>query len=151
MLTYFIKTKTPIGEFFIVEQDGEITEITQELPIGAENAETPALISAITQIDEYFEHKRTKFTLPVNPRGTAFQRAAWRETAAIPYGETRSYGEIAALIGKPKAARAVGTALKYNPIAIIVPCHRVIAKSGKMAGFAWGLDTKEFLLAHERQ
>jgi methylated-DNA-[protein]-cysteine S-methyltransferase len=103
----------------------------------------------VRQLDEYFHGKRERFSLPLDMRGTAFQIAVWRELSRIPYGQVRSYGEIAKEIGSPKAARAVGTASGANPIPILVPCHRVIGSSGTLTGFRGGLKMKELLLERE--
>lgn len=103
------------------------------------------------QISEYFAGKRTKFTLPLEPKGTTFQVAVWNALQTIPFGETRSYGEIASTIGKPKAARAVGLANNRNPLAIVIPCHRVIGANGNLTGYAGGLDCKAFLLNLEQK
>lgn len=102
------------------------------------------------QIMEYFEGKRRIFTFPYELRGTDFQKKVWRALCDIPYGETRTYKEIAAAVGNPKACRAVGMANNKNPIAIAVPCHRVIGTDGKLVGYAGGLDMKEALLNLER-
>jgi methylated-DNA-[protein]-cysteine S-methyltransferase len=99
-----------------------------------------------TQLQEYFAGKRTKFDLPIAFSGTEFQMQTWQALLTIPYGETRSYSDQAILIGRPKAVRAVGRTNGLNPISIIVPCHRVVGKSGKLTGYAGGLDTKRFLL-----
>ena len=101
------------------------------------------------QLDEYFARKRTKFELNISPRGTEFQKKVWAELLKIPYGKTKSYQEIAEAIGKPNAQRAVGSACNKNPILLIIPCHRVISKSGKLTGFACGIDRKEQLLKME--
>ena len=101
------------------------------------------------QLDEYFAGKRRVFDLPLAPEGTEFQLDVWQALRKIGYGQTLSYGEQAAQIGRPKAVRAVGAANGRNPISIIVPCHRVIGKSGKLTGYAGGLKVKGFLLAHE--
>ncbi len=103
------------------------------------------------QLDEYFAHQRTIFDLPIGFTGTDFQQSAWQALLTIPYGETRSYSEQANSINKPKAVRAIGHANSLNPIGIVVPCHRVINKSGKLAGYAGGLDTKRYLLALENK
>ena len=95
--------------------------------------------------------RRREFQLPLAPKGTEFQQKVWKALLDIPYGETRSYGEIARAIGNPKASRAVGMANNRNPIAIIIPCHRVIGSTGKLVGYGGGLDKKEFLLNLERQ
>ncbi len=101
------------------------------------------------QLLEYFAGERTEFTLPIAFSGTEFQVKTWQALLTIPYGETRSYSEQAAIIGNPKAVRAVGRTNGLNPIGIVVPCHRVIGKSGKLTGYAGGLDIKEFLLQLE--
>ena len=101
---------------------------------------------AIRQLNEYFAGERTAFDLPLDPQGTPFQCSVWRALRTIPYGETRSYGEIANSIGNPKAVRAVGAANGRNPIAIVVPCHRVIGSDGTLTGFGGGLPRKQYLL-----
>lgn len=101
------------------------------------------------QLDEYFSGQRREFTFPLDLRGTAFQLACWRALLAIPYGETRSYGDIARAVGKPSAFRAVGMANNRNPVAIVVPCHRVIASDGTLCGYGGGLDVKRKLLELE--
>ena len=101
------------------------------------------------QLEAYFAGELQGFNLPLQPRGTAFQESVWRALREIPYGETRSYGQLAASIGKPKASRAVGAANGVNPIPVIIPCHRVIAASGKLAGFGGGIELKRFLLGLE--
>ena len=101
------------------------------------------------QLDEYFAGKRTKFELNISPKGTAFQKKVWAELLKIPYGKTKSYQEIAEAIGKPSAQRAVASACSKNSILLIIPCHRVISKYGKLAGFACGVDRKEQLLKLE--
>ena len=106
----------------------------------------PVIATAITQLSEYFAGTRTTFDLPLDPTGTAFQRAVWAQLLTIPYGETRSYADIARAIGRPTATRAVGAANGQNPISIITPCHRVIGSSGAMTGFGGGLPNKIRLL-----
>ena len=98
---------------------------------------------------EYFAGTRTEFTVPLSPAGTDFQRAVWRALQRIPYGETRAYGEIAEAVGRPGAARAVGTANHRNPIPIIIPCHRVVGSNGQLCGFGGGLGVKRQLLELE--
>jgi methylated-DNA-[protein]-cysteine S-methyltransferase len=111
---------------------------------------TNAIIGATRgQLDAYFAGRRETFDLPLAPDGTDFQRRVWRALATIPFGETRSYGEIAAAIGAPRASRAVGAANGRNPIAVVVPCHRVIGADGSLTGFGGGMDRKRFLLALE--
>ena len=111
----------------------------------------PVLSMAVVQLSEYFDGSRTGFELPLIPDGTEFQRDAWRALQAIPYGETRSYGQQAAAIGRPSAVRAVGAANGRNRIPIIIPCHRVIGSNGSLTGFAAGVGTKRWLLDHERR
>jgi len=110
---------------------------------------TDVLACAASQLAEYFAGARHAFDLPLAPRGTGFQRLVWHALVAIPYGETRSYGQLAHAIGRPAAARAVGAANAKNPLAIVVPCHRVIGASGDLTGYAGGMDAKRWLLAHE--
>lgn len=104
---------------------------------------------AIFLLEEYFRGNATEFELPIDPGGTPFQRAVWSELRRIPWGETRTYGEIARAVGRPGAARAVGTANNRNPIAIVVPCHRVIGSDGRLTGYAAGLHVKSRLLSLE--
>jgi len=110
----------------------------------------PALESAATQLTEYFAGDRREFDLPLDLRGTDFQRDAWRALARVPYGETRTYGEQAEAIGRPGAFRAVGAANGRNPIPVILPCHRIIGANGALTGFGGGLDVKRQLLDHEQ-
>jgi len=102
-----------------------------------------------TQVRAYTRGRLTRFSLPLDPHGTPFQRAVWRALLAIPFGQTRTYGEIAAAIGRPQAARAVGAACRANPIGLVIPCHRVIGRDGALTGYAGGLDLKARLLRHE--
>lgn len=141
---------TPVGKLCIGEEDGGITRVTWgNFPADAEVGETPLLAACKAQLDEYFAGNRRDFDLPLNPKGTDFQKRVWQALTEIPYGETRTYGQIAAAAGNPKAARAVGMANHNNPIAIIVPCHRVIGANGKLVGYAGGMEQKEFLLTLE--
>jgi methylated-DNA-[protein]-cysteine S-methyltransferase len=110
----------------------------------------PIVAAAATQLAEYFARRRQRFDLPLSPRGTKFQLRAWRALARIPYGATVSYEQQAARLGDRRWARAVGTANARNPIAIVVPCHRVVAKSGALAGFGGGVDNKRKLLELEK-
>ncbi len=111
---------------------------------------TDVLDETARQLAAYFAGNRTSFDLPLDLDGTEFQLAAWRALAEIPYGETRSYAEQAALLGRPAAVRAVGTANGRNPISIVLPCHRVVGSDGSLRGFAGGLDAKAALLTFER-
>jgi len=107
------------------------------------------LDQAVDELEQYFEGERRRFSLPLDARGSGFQRAVWRKLSEIPFGQTRSYGDLAGELDNPGAVRAVGTANGVNPISIIVPCHRVIGKDGTLTGFGGGLDIKRKLLQHE--
>lgn len=111
--------------------------------------ETPLLRQTALQLHEYFDGRRQSFELPLAPQGTDFQRAAWQALSAIPYGETRSYAQQAAALGRPTATRAVGAANGRNPLPIVLPCHRVIGANGALTGFGGGVEVKRWLLAHE--
>lgn len=144
---------TDIGKIAIVEDGIAITNVYFEDIPANQNAkliETPLLREAGKQIQEYFSGKRKCFELPISPVGTEFQKRVWIALQKIPYGQTRSYKEIAREVGNDKACRAVGMANNKNPIAIIIPCHRVIGSDGKLIGYAGGLKIKDFLLNMER-
>jgi methylated-DNA-[protein]-cysteine S-methyltransferase len=113
-------------------------------------ADPARLADAVDELRAYFEGRRRDFSMKLAPEGTEFQRGVWRRLCEIPYGETISYAELATRVGNPKASRAVGLANGQNPIAIVIPCHRVIGKSGKLVGYGGGLPLKERLLALER-
>jgi methylated-DNA-[protein]-cysteine S-methyltransferase len=116
-----------------------------------DSANTPLEKQIKQQLDEYFAGTRTCFELPLCPQGTVFQKAVWQALSAIPYGQTRTYAQIAAQIGKPKACRAVGMANHKNPLPILIPCHRVIGADGRLTGYAGGLTIKQLLLDLERR
>jgi len=122
----------------------------RDVPEGFTKTETPLIKKAALQIEEYLIGKRKKFSLPLFMQGTEFQKDVWKALQSIPYGETRSYKDIAVQIGRPKAMRAVGLANNRNPISIIVPCHRVIGHDGKLVGYAGGLKLKQKLLDMEK-
>ena len=109
----------------------------------------PCVSQGLKQLDEYFKGRRRQFDLPLILEGTDFQKTVWRELTRIPYASTRSYGDVAAAIGKPKACRAVGQANHNNPIAIVVPCHRVIGADGSLTGYGSGIWRKKWLLSFE--
>lgn len=148
---------SPVGPLTLVATDAGLAAILWEndrpgrVPLHLERAAPahPILVETERQLAQYFAGDRRTFTVPLDVTGTAFQRDVWRALVAIPFGETRSYSEIAASIGRPKAVRAVGAANGRNPVSIITPCHRVIGSTGKLTGFAGGLETKSRLLAHE--
>jgi methylated-DNA-[protein]-cysteine S-methyltransferase len=157
-MSYVFKTmKSPVGELTLVGSDRGLAAVLWEdddrtrVRLGATKEERthPVLVQAQQQLEEYFAGKRRKFTVKLDPAGTEFQNKVWSALRTIPFGETRSYGEIADQIGSRKAVRAVGAANGRNPISIIVPCHRVIGADGKLTGFAGGLDVKARLLALE--
>ncbi|SFD23500.1 methylated-DNA--[protein]-cysteine S-methyltransferase [Clostridium uliginosum] len=146
---------TKIGRIAIEENGTTITKLyflnegmEEEI---IEKNETLLLKEAIKQINEYLDGKRTSFDLPLASDGTEFQKKVWNALKEIPCGETRSYGEIAKIIGNEKASRAVGMANNKNPILIIVPCHRVIGANGKLVGYAGGIGVKEYLLNLEKK
>ena len=143
----------PLCKLGIAEENGNICRVFFKMgktPDGFEKAETPLIKKAAAQLDEYFNGKRKVFNLPLKLNGTDFQIDVWKALQAIPFGETRSYGEIAHIIGKPKASRAVGMANNRNPIVIIVPCHRVIGHDGSLTGFGGGIELKRRLLKLEK-
>lgn len=149
--------QSPIGFLTICEQDNQLTRLyldNQDRGIlQSRNFEyhSDFLHEVYHQLNEYFAGKRKIFDLPVDSKGTAFQKAVWRELQKIPYGETRSYEDIAVAIGNKKAVRAIGQANGRNPIMILVPCHRVIRKNGDISGFACGVEAKRYLLNLERE
>ncbi len=154
---FYIKTKTPVGELTLIANDHALVAVLWEnddpnrvkIPDLKRNDKHPVLLDADKQLKEYFAGKRTHFDIPYEFYGTAFQKSVWQRLSRIPYGERRSYAEIAKEIHSPKACRAVGAANGKNPISIIVPCHRVIGANGTLTGFAGGLKAKQFLLELE--
>lgn len=142
---------TEIGLVKITGNSDAVTHIdfvsAQEQP---ENS-TSVLCDAKQQLSEYFEGERTHFDIPLAPKGTDFQKQVWQALVEIPYGQTLSYQDIAKAVGKPKGSQAVGGANGKNPIAIVVPCHRVIGKNGSLTGYAGGLDKKSWLLSLEQK
>lgn len=148
-MIYQIYIETKIGRIGIAEEDQFLTHLffhNKKPPRDAEEKWTPFLRKVAGEIKEYLDGKRRYFDIPLKLSGTDFQRAVWQALQTIPYGETRSYREIAEQIGNPKACRAVGMANHWNPIAVIVPCHRVIGADGSLTGFGGGLAMKQLLL-----
>jgi methylated-DNA-[protein]-cysteine S-methyltransferase len=138
---------SPLGDLRLtVDDDGALTQLRFG---GGDVSGDPCFRTATTQLAEYFDGARTSFDLPLRPRGNAFEQLVWEQLLRIPYGETASYAEIAQRIGHPGSARAVGRANARNPIAIVVPCHRVIGSDGSLTGYAYGLDIKRALLELE--
>ena len=150
---------SPIGPLTMVACDGAICALYMDAQRHApgpaafgppgDPADEP-FATLVAQLADYFAGRRTDFDLPLSPAGTEFQRKVWAGLLAIPYGQTVSYGELAGRIGRPAASRAVGLANGKNPIAIVVPCHRVIGADGSLTGYGGGLDRKRFLLALEQ-
>lgn len=141
---------TPVGRIYIAEDNGAITDIRFHPVSNAVTHETPLLKRAAEQLFEYLEGRRVSFELPLNAEGTLFQRTVWDALQHIPYGETRSYKEIAKAAGNERACRAVGMANNKNPISIVIPCHRVIGADGRLVGYGGGLDIKTRLLELEK-
>jgi methylated-DNA-[protein]-cysteine S-methyltransferase len=154
---FFKEMESPIGKLTLIANGSALVAVRMErerpdrLRLEAASADThhPVLTEAERQLVDYFAGKRIRFELPIEPRGTDFQRKVWRYLAAIPFGKTKTYGDIAKTVGSPKGSRAVGAACGKNPLAIVVPCHRVVGASGALTGFGGGLETKAELLALE--
>lgn len=146
---------TPLGELTAVAEDGSLTALYfpghQRMPAAAAFGERTAVgFEAVTaQLDEYFAGRRTGFDLPLAPQGDPFKLKVWALLRHIPYGQTRSYGQLAAELGDPHLAQAVGHANGQNPLSIVVPCHRVVGGDGSLVGYAGGLERKRFLLELE--
>ena len=159
----FCYVESPIGRLMLTSDGTALTGLymnlyrnkPSKLPgLGddwIQNATIDPLPAAARQLKEYFAGKRREFDLPLRMAGTEFQQRVWRELTKIPFGETRSYGQLAKRLNNPNGSRAVGLANGRNPIAVIVPCHRVIGADGSLTGFGGGLDRKEWLLTHEGQ
>ncbi len=148
---------TPIGAIHLAASAAGLTHAVYPTrdhgrPSGDGTLEAAAIIAETSrQLREYFAGRRHDFDLPLAPEGTEFQLATWRALQTIPFGETISYADLAARVGRPRAARAVGAANGANPISVIVPCHRVIGKNGTLTGYAGGVDTKQTLLTLEQR
>lgn len=157
MNSVHMKMKSPVGELTLIATDQGLAAILWpkddparvRVKAGTLNGRHPVLRRAAAQLKEYFAGKRKAFDLALDFDGTDFQKKVWRALLAIPFGETRSYAEIAKAIKKPNAVRAVGAANGRNPISIVAPCHRVIGSDGKLTGFAGGLEAKAILLKLE--
>lgn len=157
-MTYFYKkTTSPVGELTLIASESGLAAVLWEkdnpnrvrINLGCEDKNNALLLAAEEQLNLYFDKQLTTFSLNLDFVGTEFQKKVWMALTMIPFGQTRSYGEIAQLIGHPKAVRAVGAANGKNPISIIVPCHRVIGANGQLTGFAGGLANKSYLLSLE--
>lgn len=158
MPLYATTLPSPVGTLTLVASDVGLRAVLWEddrpgrVTLNATQAEPdpPILTTAASQLADYFAGTRMRFDLPLDPRGTPFQRQVWAALATIPYGETRSYAWIARAVGRPTAARAVGAANGRNPLSIVTPCHRVVGATGALTGFAGGLAAKDYLLTLER-
>ncbi|MBJ2247271.1 methylated-DNA--[protein]-cysteine S-methyltransferase [Pseudomonas haemolytica] len=157
-MTYEYKLMpSPVGELTLVARNGKLSAILWEVEranrvrLGelVEASNNPVLLETERQLTEYFAGSRKQFELELDFTGTHFQKQVWQALLTIPFGETRSYSQIAQQIGNPKAVRAVGAANGRNPISIIAPCHRVVGASGGLTGFAGGLEAKQYLLTLE--
>ncbi len=148
--------ETPTGPLRLLATDAALVGafFAAQLPPPFDGPEAagphPVLDAAARELLEYVDGRRTQFTVPLAPEGTDFQRAVWAVLTTIPSGETRTYGWVAAQVGRPDAVRAVGSAIGRNPIGVVIPCHRVIGADGSLTGYAGGLDVKRWLLAHEK-
>ena len=147
-MVLFATYNSPFGFMEIGYEDGVIVSVRSvDKPLHHDPCSLSDL--ADSQLQEYFSGRRKVFDLPIRVNGTAFQKAVWNCVRHIPYGQTRTYGQIAAAVGKPRSSRAVGMANHRNPLPILIPCHRVIGSGGKLTGYAGGLAAKEFLLTLE--
>lgn len=142
-----------LGKLLLEEEDGKIVCLLfeRDIPANVEQSDTPTLQKAAQELSEYFAGNRKEFDIPLNPKGTDFQKSVWNALCTIPYGKTMSYGQVAAQIGNPKASRAVGMANNKNPIPILIPCHRVIGANGKLVGYGGGIWIKQKLLELEQK
>ena len=147
----FLSCNSPFGMLLIGLEDGAVVSLKPAVETHPEEPSCPATLAVTNQLTEYFSGARAEFDVPLAPSGTPFQQLVWEELRRIPYGQTRTYGQIAAAIGKPSAARAVGMACNRNPIWLLIPCHRVVGKSGDLTGYAGGLDMKQRLLELEQR
>jgi methylated-DNA-[protein]-cysteine S-methyltransferase len=154
---YYSYLTSPLGTLLIAGDSAGLRQINfqhsppQDRPAPDWYEDRQPLDAALTQLEAYFAGTLRQFTLALAPQGTPFQQAVWCALQNIPYGETTSYGALARQLGKPQAARAVGAANGQNPLAIVIPCHRVISSTGKLIGYAGGLHIKQALLAFERR
>ena len=140
---------SPLGNLLLVEEDNHLIELSFIEDNASPLPDNEVLLAAKTQLDEYFTSKRKDFTIAIKPKGTEFQQKVWQELLLIPYGTTISYQEVANRLGDPKCIRAAATANGKNPLAIIIPCHRVIGAGGEMTGYAGGIKRKKELLSLE--
>jgi methylated-DNA-[protein]-cysteine S-methyltransferase len=153
MDTVYTTYESPVGTLLLTGDGASISCLYFE-PLRPDQTaglrrDDEAFVNAVAQLSAYFAGERTSFDLPLELRGTDFQRAVWAALREIPYGETITYGQLAVMVGNPAASRAVGMANNRNPVSIVVPCHRVVGASGTLVGYGGGLDRKRWLLEHE--
>jgi methylated-DNA-[protein]-cysteine S-methyltransferase len=157
MTLFYKEIESPVGKLKLVASADALVAVLWEredrnrvkLDAAMLDSQQPILLETERQLSEYFSGGRTEFDLPLQPDGSEFQKKVWQALREIPFGQTRSYLELAKALGSSKAARAVGAANSKNPLSIIVPCHRVVGADGSLTGFAGGIETKAALLAHE--
>ncbi|MGG7463797.1 methylated-DNA--[protein]-cysteine S-methyltransferase [Plantibacter sp. YIM 135347] len=161
LLTSFVRMPSPIGRLQLVSDGHVLTSVSIEqngdLPFdGLDERPDELLLGAVDELEAYFSGDPAGFSVPIGPAGTPFQQAVWRELAAVPFGTTTSYGNLAMAAGAPLGGRAAGQAVRANPVAVLIPCHRVLASGGRLTPYAGvnrsggnGPATKEWLLAHE--
>ncbi|MBO9668316.1 MAG: methylated-DNA--[protein]-cysteine S-methyltransferase [Bdellovibrio sp.] len=148
------KHSSAVGAMYLVASEENLFGVfwnKQDKISMVANPQNKILQMTLAQLEEYFEGTRTEFSIPLSPQGTEFQLKVWKQLQKIPYGKTISYKELATAVSDPNASRAVGSANGKNPISIIIPCHRVIASNGRLAGYAGGVSAKDFLLKLESQ
>ncbi|HET8674090.1 MAG TPA: methylated-DNA--[protein]-cysteine S-methyltransferase [Thermoleophilaceae bacterium] len=149
-ITLYTQIESPIGELLLFGGEHSLQGLYMDRrPLDSWKRADEPFADARAQLGEYFAGQRSEFDIELDLRGSTFQRAVWDALLEIPYGETRSYGEIAKRIGRPDRARAVGSANGSNPVSIVVPCHRVIGADGSLTGYGGGLERKRWLLEHE--
>jgi methylated-DNA-[protein]-cysteine S-methyltransferase len=149
-MTFSTKFSSPVGSLTLEGDDRCLTRLGFHSPASGQG-DAAAVAAAAIQLEQYFAGERTEFELELDLRGTPFERRVWDEVSAIPYGENATYAEIARRVGSPNACRAVGRANGRNPIAVIVPCHRVVGSDGSLTGYAGGIEMKRALLALEQR
>jgi methylated-DNA-[protein]-cysteine S-methyltransferase len=150
MSSYSMSLESPVGYLSLVSDEKYLKSVTFSDERVEDAEHLPGiLLQAASQLKEYFEGTRSRFDLPLDPDGTGFQKNVWQKLLEVPYGATKSYRDIALELGSVLNTRAVGTANGKNPIAIIIPCHRIIGQDGKLVGYAGGLERKKWLLLHE--
>lgn len=154
-MKYYKQIDSPLGFITLQANDTGLlgawfeTQTTQPDDLGKQTLQHPILQQAETALQDYFNGQKKRFNIPIAASGTEFQKRVWQALTTIPFGETRSYQDLANAIGNPKAVRAVGLANGKNPVSILVPCHRVIGSNGKLTGYAGGIERKSWLLKHE--